>query len=495
MQKRQVLINAIMSVMQIFLIGAVLFILYKFLLNTIGVEQLGIWSLVLATTSVTQIATFGLSGSVVKFVAKYKAREDNENVSKVIQTAVISVAGFIGIVLLIGYPVIKWVLGQVIQVEFLTLALTILPYSFFALWIMIITGVLLAGLDGYQRIDLRSLLLMSGAVFHLMLCFFLAPKYGLLGLAYAKVIQNFLILLSSWFLLKKNLSFLPIIPKKWNINIFKEIVNYGINFQIISITSMFYDPMTKALLSKFGGLSIVGYYEMASRMIMQLRSLIVSANQVLVPAIAELKEKIPEKVNSVYLTSFHLLFFLSLPLFSLIIVSFPLISKIWIGHYETIFLKFGIFLNIGLLLNTLSAPAYFTYLGIGKLRWNVVSHIAIAILNAGLGFLLGVFFDGIGVVIAWVISLTLGSSVICISYHLLNKIPLRDLLPQASKKILIVCSISILVFFIIHKFNYIFNTIILNIVIVLLFLTVLFIPLWHHPIRKHLMGSIRNEFF
>jgi len=68
MQRRQILINAIMSVVQIVVIGIVLFILYRFLLNTIGVEQLGIWSLVLATTSVTQIASFGLSGSVVKFV-------------------------------------------------------------------------------------------------------------------------------------------------------------------------------------------------------------------------------------------------------------------------------------------------------------------------------------------------------------------------------------------------------------------------------------------
>ncbi len=86
MQKRQILINAFMSIVQIIIISAVLFILYKFLLNTIGVEQLGIWSLVLATTSVSQIASFGLSGSVVKFVAKYIAKEDEKSVSEVIQT-------------------------------------------------------------------------------------------------------------------------------------------------------------------------------------------------------------------------------------------------------------------------------------------------------------------------------------------------------------------------------------------------------------------------
>ncbi|MFX0141665.1 MAG: hypothetical protein ACFFDN_48960, partial [Candidatus Hodarchaeota archaeon] len=99
MQKRQILINAIMSAAQIVIISGILFILYRFLLNTIGVEQLGVWSLVLATTSITQIAGFGLSGSVVKFVAKYIARRDNENISGVIQTAAITVSVFVGFIL------------------------------------------------------------------------------------------------------------------------------------------------------------------------------------------------------------------------------------------------------------------------------------------------------------------------------------------------------------------------------------------------------------
>jgi O-antigen/teichoic acid export membrane protein len=52
---------------------------------------------------------------------------------------------------------------------------------------------------------------------------------------------------------------------------------------------MLYDPITKALLTKFGGLSLVGYYEMANKLIYQIRSLKVSANQILVPAFADLK--------------------------------------------------------------------------------------------------------------------------------------------------------------------------------------------------------------
>ena len=494
MQKRRVMINAAMSVIQIMVIAGILFILYRFLLNTLGIDQLGIWSLVLATTSVTQIANFGLSGSVVKFVAKYVARKENENVSRIIQTAALSVAILIGLVLMTGYPIIKWMLKLVIPHKSLPLALSIVPYAFLALWIMVITSIFQAGLDGYQRIDLRSLLLMGGAIIHLLLCFILVPAYGLIGVAYARVIQNITILLTSWILLKRYLPLLPIFPYKWDRYLFKEIISYGINFQIISVTTMFYDPITKILLTKFGGLSMVGFYEMANKMIQQFRALIVCANQVLVPAIADLKEKSPEKIQSVYLNSYQLLFYFALPLYSLIIVCTPIISKLWIGHYEGIFIVFVILLIIGWFLNTLNMPAYFANLGIGELRWNVISHILIALLNVGLGFLLGTFYDGIGVIIAWVFSLALGSSIICLSYHIKHKIPLIELLPKASRAILLVCVIGILSAFIIqHKLNQNFNIITLNSMILFSFAIILFIPLWLHPMRKRLIGWVTDE--
>lgn len=495
MQKRQIIINAIMSVAQIAVISGVLFILYKFLLNTIGVEQLGIWSLVLAITAVTQIANLGLSGSVVKFVAKYVARNEDENVSGVIQTAAISVSVCIGFVLLAGYPIAKWVLGLVIPPEFLLSALAILPYAFLALLIMVITSIFQAGLDGYQRIDVRSLILMGGAVLHLLLCFILAPAYGLIGLAYARVIQNITILLISWLVLKRYLPSLPVFPYKWEKRIFKEIISYAINFQAISITTMLYDPTTKALLSKFGGLSMVGYYEMASKMVQQFRALIVSANQVLVPAIADLKEKTPEKIQSVYLTSYQLLFYLALPLYSLIIVCTPIISELWIGHYERVFVIFGTLLAIGWILNTLSVPAYFTNMGIGELRWNVVGHIAIALLNVGLGFILGVLYDGIGVVVAYAFSLAVGGSIIYLSYHIKHRIPLIELLPKASRIIIIACLIVVLlsILFIHNTLNHSFNIISLNGMIIFSFSTIIFIPFWFHPMRKRLMGWVTCE--
>ena len=496
MQKRQILINSIMSVLQILIISIVLFFLYKFLLGTIGAEKFGIWSLVLAATAVTQIADLGLSGGVVKFVAKYIAREETENVMGIIQTAALTIGATVGLVLAVGYPVVKWALRLIVPPESFPFAVEILPFAFFALWLCMLTSIFQSGLDGYQRFDIRSLILIFGAVFHLLLCFWWVPKYGLLGLAYAKVVQNGSVMIVSWFVLKRIIPALPFLPFRWNKRLFKEMIGYSINFQIISVSNMLYDPITKALLSKFGGLSMVGYYQMASKMIQRLHSLIIAANQVLVPTIADLKEKTPEKIRHIYSTSYRLLFYLIFPLYLLVIISLPLISEIWIGYYEGAFVAFSALLSIGWLLNTLSSPAYHTNLGTGKLFWNVVGHIVIALLNVGFGVLLGIFYDGIGVIVGWMLSLALGSSIIYISYHIRYKIPVSSLVPEESRKNIAACLVGLLFVIVIYQmWGHRISLTALSAISILVFTGLIFIPYWMHPMRRRVFRWVAQELF
>ena len=492
-QKRQVLINAIMAMIQVVAVSAILFVLYRFLLKTIGIKELGIWSVVLSTTSVAGIANFGLSGSVVKFVAKYIARGEDEAVAGVIQTALISIAVAGGLILLIAYPLVHFILGIVMPSDSIEKALSILPYAIMSLWIVIIAGVLQSGLDGYQRIDIRSVILTASALFHLILSFVLVPDYGLMGLAYARVIQTVAMLVISWFILKRLIPALPVFPYQWNRKLFREMIGYGINFQAISITQMLCEPTTKALLTKFGGLSMVGFYEMASRMLLQLRSLLVSANQVLVPAIADLQERNPDFIHKIYKDNYRLIFYIALPFYSIIIAGTPLMSEIWIGHYESTFVIFSILLSVSLFINTLSVPAYFSYLGIGKLKWNNLGHAITAFMNAILGFIAGYIFGGMEVVIAWIISSIAGSLMIAVSYHYSYKISLKQLLPRESRGVAIACLAAVFSAFLIYHSNNCFNDVLISGAVLLIFSMIIFVPLWIHPMRKWLMRLVTIE--
>jgi O-antigen/teichoic acid export membrane protein len=251
---------------------------------------------------------------------------------------------------------------------------------------------------------------------------------------------------------------------------------------------MFYEPTTKVLLSKFGGLAMTGFFEMANRMVVQFRTLLVSANQVLVPVIAGLFETSPNRIQKVYEDSYCLFMYLALPYYTAIIVVTPFISEIWLGYYESTFVLFSILLTIGWLFNSLSAPAYFANLGTGKLRWNTLGHISIFILNVISGVLMGLFNGGFGVVVAWVLSLSVGSAIITISYYVENKIPFATLLPKENRKLILTSAIGVTVSMMIY---YLIIDILdfpaAGILSFAAFSCIVIFPVWNHPMRHRIL--------
>ena len=216
MKERQVIKNAGFSVAQVVFTAMILFVLYRYVLKTLGVEKLGIWSVVLATTSASRIGEIGLSGSVVKFVAKYTALADIEAVSRVIQTVTISIACLLGVLLLMIYPLLKWGLEHIMPVQAYREGLSLLPFAMFSLWITAIAGVFMSGLEGCQRYGRRSIIMIGSSAFYLFLVMKMVPVYGLKGMAYGQIIQAIGVLTISWTLLRWELKFLPLFPFQWH---------------------------------------------------------------------------------------------------------------------------------------------------------------------------------------------------------------------------------------------------------------------------------------
>ncbi|MGI6226466.1 MAG: oligosaccharide flippase family protein [Peptococcales bacterium] len=475
--------NAVSSILQVLITGITLFFLYRYLLVTIGVENLGIWSLVLATTSISQVSNLGLVDCVVKFVAKYVALEDQESIEKIIQTILITVGLTLGVMLLILNFFSRELLAFFIQVALLPDALGIFPIALISAWVMAMAWIIMGALDGYHRIDLRNYTVIGNNLTYIFLSILLVNKYGLMGLAIAQLLGSIFLLVVSSLFLKKYVR-LPLIPKVWDKKLFKEMLGYGLNFQVIVITKLLYDPITKGLMALFGGLAMVGYYEMASKMIQQFRGLIVSANQVLIPTIADLNEREPHKIKRIYLESYQLVFFVSIPLFSLIAILIPIIAELWIGQQEIIFITISLILLVGWFLNILSAPAYFTYLGIGCLKWNVISQLVIAGLNLILSWILGFYYGGLGVVLGFTSALILGSSIVMLAYHIAENVSWKVLLTFNNSILLIAGLINITTYYFFYG-KYLDNLLLyLRIPVLLtLFCLLTIVPISKHPLR------------
>jgi O-antigen/teichoic acid export membrane protein len=487
MNTKRIFSNAAMSMIQTVVTGVVLFFLYRFLLRTIGVGQVGLWALLLATTSFTQIATFGLAGGLVKFVAAHAARGEEATASKLVETALLTISVFMAAVLVPAFPVIRAVLSWIVPSSSLPLAVSLLPFAFVSFWLMMNVSVLLAGLDGTQRISARSVIMMSGTVLHLSLCLWLAPRFGLRGVAFSSVVQNLAVLAGSWLVLRRILPGLPPVPRHWDRKLFREVFSYGVKFQAISVLAMFFEPLTKALLGRFGNLAMLGYYEMAVSMVYKSRELIHSATQTLVPAIADLKERNPERIRSVYEKAYQVLYFLALPMFTLLLVGSPLVSRIWIGHHEDLFVGTTVILCASWFLNSLNLPATVACLGIGDLKLVLTSYAVIAAANLVLGLALGAAFGGFGVVGARAVALIGGGAAIAVPYHRGTGFPMKALMPGTMKSLSGACVLTVLVFVVLWSSSGIFYgkgpaawifPALVGLIILL--------PFWRNPTRKWL---------
>ena len=431
--KRIIAINASSSVIQIVITAITLFVLYKFLLLTIGVSMVGIWSLVIATTSIARIGNLGMSGCLVKYVAKYDVLNDIRSLSSAIQTAVLSGGMLSLIFLIIAYYASNEYLKFVMKPGPYHVALDVLPIALIAYWISLVTSIYQAGLYGFHLIAQRNVVMVGDSIIYLLMCLFVVPIYGLIGLAFCRLIVNCVTFIMTLILLKRRIPALPVVPRKWDRGFFREMIGYAVNFQTLIILGVLCEPVTKGLLSKFGSVSMVGYFEMASKVVQQLRSLFVNAYQVLVPAFANLKEIEPHMIPAAYLNSYRLMFYIALPLFSVSAIAMPLVSVAWIGSYQPIFVWSAVILTMGWFFNTLGIPAFHAYLGIGDMRWNVISQFAMSILNLFLGVIFAKIWGGPGVVAAWAISLFFGGIIQNVSYNLKSHIALRELFPASSR--------------------------------------------------------------
>ena len=415
--KRRVSLNVLTTVIQVIVTGIVFIVFYRYLLDRLGIEQLGVWSIVLATASVSRIGDFGLSVGVVRFVAQALAKEDRLGAAEIVETVAITIGLLMAVMLTAGFPLFKSVLEYLLFGQERMTALEILPYALLSFWGMMIAGVFLAGLDGCQRIDLRSGLMALSNIFFLILTLLWVPHFGLKGAAFAQVAQSLGLAFVSWWTLRRQVADLALFPIRWRLPVLKQMIGYGVSSQVISIMSVLFDSITKGLMSKFGGLGSLGYYEMANKLLIQSRAIIVEANRVIIPMVSTLKDRQPEKIVNIFALSYRSLFYVAVLFYMCVAISLPSISVLWIGSYQSIFVQFALLLTFGWFVNTLAVPAFFLNYGTGELRQNVITQSIIGLGGFGAGMILGFLINGIGVVLGSVFGLTVGS-VFLIVFHM-----------------------------------------------------------------------------
>lgn len=477
--------NTAALLIEALLSGVLSFVLYRFINHTLGVSYLGVWSVIFATVSASRFADFGLSSSVTRFVAIYLARNAYKDVATLIETALLSLMLLLGILLPIFYLIAFQIVPHFFDTKYTEVAQMLLPYAFTSLGLNLTISPILSALDGFQRMDLRASLNITGQLLMVVISIWLIPENGLIGLGIAQVIQGMYLLISSWMMLRHQCIDLPKLPCHWSYPLFREMLAYGINVQATGILRLVFDPITKVLMVRFGGVDAAGYFEMANQVVIKVRSLITGANSAIVPRVAQLLETAPKDAHLLYRQNLRALIFISLPFFTMLYSWSATISWLFMGQVNNELLFLLQLSCAAWSLSIVAVPAYFFNQGFGTVGLNTLTYAITGATNIVFGVILGSLFGTNGVAWAYLVSLLLGHWFLITAFQRSKSIYWNILCLQEFKLLIIVC---LLVIGGSHIVNQAISTVTLTFAATVVFTIVLAIASWMHPIRKEIMN-------
>jgi O-antigen/teichoic acid export membrane protein len=430
--RRTVLRNGAMAALQVVVLGLSLFVLYRVILRTIGVERLGVWSLVLATTSVGRMAQLGIGHGVVRFVSQELGRGDRRGAAEVIDTAAIATAVLAAAGALALYPLARWYVGFTVPATLAGEALPLVPWALASLAVGLFTAVYESGLDGMHRLDLRTLPAMVTTIVYVAVAIVLTRTHGLWGLAVAQLAQASLSLVATRALLGASMPELGVVPSRFSRARLRELLSFGAAVQAMNVGVLLFDPLTKALIARAGPLGAVGWYEMASRMVMQLRALAASALEALVPAMSHVAEQSRGAMRAAYVDASRAVLFLVPPATAATVALVPLVAELWIGRPEPEFTAFAWALSLSLLPSLAAVPAYYSNIALGHLRPNAAGVGAILAATLLLGWPLSRALGALGAVLGFSAAFALGHAIMLVGFHRREAVPLRAILPHGT---------------------------------------------------------------
>lgn len=483
--------NALVNGFQALFSAALLFGLYRYINTTLGVELLGVWSVILATVSASRLADLGLSAGVTRFVALHRARDELDSAAVVVDTATLTLMFSLSLALPLLFPLISQLLPHLFEAGYLIQAQKLLAFAITSLWLTIVATAFQGGLDGCQRMDLRAGLVITSQAILLVLTYWLIPHHGLVGLAWAQIGQGIFLLVAGRLLLRHVLPTLPILPRKWRKKALRRMLSYGTNVQAATCFVLLLDPLTKALIINFGGPATAGYFEMAIQVVYKVRALIVATNRAIVPHVTYLAETLPTRVNDLYRENVRILVYMTLPAITLLIVWASSFSSLLVGSREKELVLLINIIAITWASNIFSGPAFFTNMGTGHVGWNTISLAIMGALNLCLGWLFGSLYGWHGVIFAYAISVIIGSLALIQVFQKKNNLDWKNMLDREHLQLFVICT-AMAVFSQTTQFattsgtiTYIAGTIILPLLVVGL-------AMWLHPLSRQLILRIKD---
>ncbi|MFB9950280.1 lipopolysaccharide biosynthesis protein [Rhizobium puerariae] len=391
------------------------FISYRLLILQGGIQAVGLWSTLFAWTSLIRIGDVGMANATIRFAAMHDMESESEKIREYVETGIISNGALFCFLAVLGYIVFSNFVGGLVEQTHVAEAEQVLPVMFGGFFLMNFANVILGSIQGLHLGFVNSQLTVLGNLVQIGAAVFLVPRYGVLGMAWAQVIQYSSMSVVGWYVARRAVSSRNIVPARFSIPAFREMLGFSLRSQVANVSNGLFEPLSKILVSHFGGLQVQGLYELAYKTLWLPRTAVISGVSAMIPSLTHLFRTDREKLWPIYSKSVTYSTLAVLALSIGAVVASPVISWLWIGRVEINYTYFVAIFAVGIVLNAFGAAAYNLAIVTGELRYNIVINVLVLATLAVLGGICGYFLPIHAVVAATAFSM--GAGGLAIKFH------------------------------------------------------------------------------
>ncbi len=364
-----------------------------FIIRHVGKEEFGLWALVGVISSYVQLSDFGITDSLIKFMAEYKAKNDHRQLNRLINTAFmvyLAISAVLGATLMYALPPIISDL-LCIPPELVKKASYVFTIAILLFFVNLTMGVFGSLIIGFQRmgysnmISFISTIIMAGGTY-----FALSGGFGLEGLIHNNVLITGFVIISNTFIAWRLFPQMRLNPFKYfSMETLKLIFGFSWKVQLSTVSNLFVYQIDRVLLSHYLGLGAVSYYEVANRIATQARVFIASIFTPMVPAASSLQATNEfDKLRGLYNRSMKYMAVAAIPFSCLVIALAHPFVRTWLGEgYERSAYTMQ-FLMFSYMINLLPGPGNFILHGMNKPHIPMVNSVGAGIMNLVLCFVL-----------------------------------------------------------------------------------------------------------
>ncbi len=404
--------NVIAAVLQVGVDFISVVLNYAIALKYCAMEEIGAWAFVTAWMTFSRVSDVSIAPTVACFVAKYKSTEDNQKVASTIVGGMRRVAWNVGISSTLVFTLLAAYIVCTTETSKQTILLQLGTVCWLYIVLLALSTSATSALDGLKRTDLRATTALLASVVRILLTALAASKFGILGFAMGLIAHSATMLLLANVFLRKELPSVSWSLRKDNGKWSDDLIDFGRKYRVSGILQLALEPSTKVVFPFFAGLESLGIFDIATRLVQQVRAAIVAPMSNLLPIFSTVSENHRDERLGLYVRASRLSFLSCSCFFSMLICAIPILGQIWLGDGNTKFTAYGSVLSFSWGINAFSCVAYYYLLAVGQLQVVRRSNLYMASVNIIAGVVGGLLFGGIGCAIGVSLAIASGSVIL-----------------------------------------------------------------------------------